>query len=94
MSLSSDGLTDLLVELLLFVRVGGQVIQEEGGGGPSGVNASHHHVHRHHEGYWRVSAALSKKFGNDSLAVLRHLVYCVLDVLGADVELFFCQPGL
>ena len=93
MSLGSNGLTNLLVELLLFVRVGGQVIQQEGGSGAGSVDASHHHIHRHDEGYRRVSAALSKQFSNDRLAVLRHVVYCVLDVLGADVELFFSQPG-
>ena len=93
MSLRPNGLANLLVEFLLFVRVGGQVVQQEGGSGASGVYPSHHHVHRHHEWYWRVSAALSEQFSNDGLAVLRHVVHCVFDVLGADVELFFSQSG-
>ena len=43
-------LPDLLVQQLLLLRVGGQLVEQEGGGGPGRVDPGHHGVHGHDGG--------------------------------------------
>ena len=57
---------DLLVQQLLLLRVGGQLVEQEGGGGPGGIDPGHHGVHGHGGRYFRVVSALVKKFLQDT----------------------------
>ena len=91
----ADGVHDLPVQQLLLVRVGGQVVEEEGGGAARGVHPGHHRVHRHDGGDVSVVAAPHEHLlhhaqlpvpGTLLAAVPVKLVCCLVDVLAAQTE--------